>query len=71
MTELKDSVLNENEIVDVENVSVEISEQEYLSSEDSAQKEDISLPTTRIETVVVITTTLSMHCCSTLYAVQV
>lgn len=54
MTELKDSVLNENEIVDVENVSVEISEQEYLSSEDSAQKEDISLPTTRIETVELI-----------------
>ena len=54
MTELMDSVLNENEIVDVENVSVEISEQEYLSSEDSVQKEEISLPTTRIETVELI-----------------
>jgi hypothetical protein len=54
MTELMDSVLNENEIVDVENVSVEISEQEYLSSEDSVQKEEISLPTTRLETVELI-----------------
>ena len=54
MTELMNSVLNENEIVDVENVSVEISEQEYLSSEDSVQKEEVSLPPTRIETVELI-----------------
>ncbi len=54
MTELKDSVLKENETVEVENVSVENSEQEYISSEESVQKEEVSLPTTRIETVELI-----------------
>ncbi|MBR4155068.1 MAG: hypothetical protein IKT96_06975, partial [Paludibacteraceae bacterium] len=52
MTELKDSVLKENDAVEVENVSMETSEQEFVSEfEESDQKEEISLPATRIETV--------------------
>ena len=52
MTELKDSVLKENEALEVENVCVENSEQEYVPVfEESEQKEEISLPATRIETV--------------------
>lgn len=52
MTELNDSVLKENETVEVENVSVENTEQEFASAtEESVQKEELSLPATRIETV--------------------
>ena len=52
MTELKDSVLKENEALEVENVCVENSEQEYVPVfEESEQKEEIFLPATRIETV--------------------
>ena len=52
MTELKDSVLKENDTVEVENVSIETSEQEFVPEfEESDQREEISLPATRIETV--------------------
>ncbi|MBR5323421.1 MAG: DUF349 domain-containing protein [Muribaculaceae bacterium] len=53
MTELKDSVLKENEAVEVENVSIETSEQELdvPAFEESVSKEEIPLPATRTETV--------------------
>ena len=56
MTELKDSVLKENDAVEVENVSVETSEQELSvpAFEESDQKDEIPLPATRIETVELI-----------------
>ena len=52
MTELKDSVLNENEIVELEKVSVEDSEQETSNALcEEMQKEELSLPATRIEVI--------------------
>lgn len=54
MTELNDSVLKENEPIEVENVSNENIEQEIESAEESISKEEMSLPATRLETVELI-----------------
>ncbi|MBR4119459.1 MAG: DUF349 domain-containing protein [Bacteroidales bacterium] len=52
MTELNDSVLKENEIAEVESVSVVVSEQEAMVAQcEEIQKEELSLPATRIEVV--------------------
>lgn len=52
MTELKDSVMNENEIVELESVSVVVSEQEATVAQcEEMQKEELSFPATRIEVI--------------------